>query len=488
MIPADLFFWAQQHGVGVALSAPLAGALACLLAPGPRLALTAALMALAASFAGACFAAMGVLASGPSAYMLSEGLALRVDAWSGLVTAAMLGLATLGFLFGGSAYLRETDPGPARYGLAAALGALAAAAAASLNANLALGVVALQLAGLCLAALAAAAGANRAQALNAALRVLMAFGVAGALGWFGLGLFVVGTGAADPAAILGAPISGSALSGLWLVFLAFCLAGLIAPLSHWGSSLLGHGSGLAAVVALAAIGPLMLVAAGRVVNALLDLGGGPPVGLGLVVLGGASALVGAFQALVARDLRRLAGYAFAAQTGCALLCLALVTPAGAAAAALKIVAATLGALLLAAAASREPDLSRLDGLARRAPLAALCAALGAFVLMSAPFTIGYSASWIAVEAALARGWWPVAVVTVMVSLAGVVFGGGILERIYFRAVPVDAPTAPRIDLSALGLVLLALVAGLAGLAGGPLADLAAKAGQALILWPLEIAP
>jgi hypothetical protein len=35
---------------------------------------------------------------------------------------------------------------------------------------------------------------------------------------------------------------------------------------------------------------------------------------------------------------------------------------------------------------------------------------------------------------------------------------------------------------------LALVAGLAGLAGGPLADLAAKAGQALILWPLEIAP
>jgi hypothetical protein len=80
------------------------------------------------------------------------------------------------------------------------------------------------------------------------------------------------------------------------------------------------------------------------------------------------------------------------------------------------------------------------------------------------------------------------VVTVMVSLAGVVFGGGILERIYFRAAPVDAPMAPRIDLSALGLALLALVAGLAGLAGGPLADLAAKAGQALILWPLEIAP
>lgn len=488
MMPAELVFWAQQHGVGVAVSAPVAGALACLLARGPRLAFTAALMALAVSFAGACFSAMGVLARGPTAYLLSENLALRVDAWSGLVTAVALALATVGFLFGGSAYLRETDPGPARYGLAAALGALASAAAASFSANLALSVLALQLAGLCLAALAAAAGANRAQALNAALRTLMAFGVAGVMGWFGVSLFVLGTGAADPAAILLAPLSGSAMSGLLLVFVAFCLAGLIAPLNHWSSSLLGQGSGLAAVVALAVIGPLMLVAAGRVVNALFDLGGGPPVGLGLLVLGGASALVGAFQALVARDLRRLAGYAFAAQAGCALLCLALVTPAGAAAAAFKIVAATLGALLLAAAASREQALSRLDGLARRAPLAALCAALGSLILMSAPFTVGYSASWIAVEAALARGWWPVAVVTVIVSLAGVVFGGGILERIFFRAAPGDAAAARRLDLSALGLALLAFVAGLAGLAGGQLSDLAAQAGQALILWPLEIAP
>ena len=488
MTPGELFLLAKQHGVAGAVAAPLFGVMACLMAPGPRTALAAALIALAVAAVAAALAAVGVLAHGPLAYVLSEGLALRVDAWSALMTAAALGLGFIGFLVGGAGYLREADPGPARYGLAAALGAVAATAAAAYGGNLAFGVLALQLAGLSLAALTATAGAHRAQALNAGLRVLTAFGVAGVLGWFGIGLFVLGAGALDPASAYSGALGGSASSGLLLVFLAFCLAGLIAPLNHWGPSLFGHGPGLAGVVALTLIGPLMFVAAGRAVNILLDSGGGPPVGVSLLVLGGASALVGAFQALVARDLRRLAGYAFAAQAGCALLSLALVTPAGASAAALKIVAATLGALLLAAAGSREQDVARLDGLARRAPLAALCAALGCFILMSAPFTIGYSASWIAVEAALARGWWPAAVVTVLVSLAGVVFGGRILERMYFRASPTDAVAVGRPGLSAVGLALLALVAVVAGFAGAPLADLAAQAGRALVLWPLDIAP
>lgn len=488
MSVGDLTLALQMHGAAVALAAPLAGALACLLAPGPRAALTATLIALAIAALGAGFAAWGVLVHGPLAYVLSEGLALRLDAWSGLMTAAAFGLAWIGWLIGGAGYLKEADPGPARYGLAAALGAASATAAAAYGANLAFLILALQLAGLSLAALTATAGAHRAQALNAGLRALTAFGVAGVLGWFGVSLFVLAAGALDPAAALGAPLSNAATSGLLLVFVAFGLAGLIAPLNHWGPSLFGHGPSLAGVVALTLIGPLFFVAAGRVVSALFDLGGGPPVGVSLLVLGAAGALVGAFQALVARDLRRLAGYAFAAQAGCALLSLALVTPAGAAAAALKIIAAALGALLLFAAAAREQDLTRLDGLARRAPVAALCAALGCFILMSAPFTIGYSASWITVEAALARGWWPAAVVTVLVSLAGVVFGGRILERIYFRTAPVDAPAPSKPGLTGLGLVLLAFVAAAAGFAGAPLADLADKAGRALVLWPLDIAP
>jgi formate hydrogenlyase subunit 3/multisubunit Na+/H+ antiporter MnhD subunit len=444
-------------------------------------------MALGAALIGAGFAAWGVLAYGPLAYVLSEGLVLRLDAWSALMTAASLALVLVGWLIGGAGYLAEADPGPARYGLAAALGVVAAAAAAAYGANLAFVVLALQLAGLSLAVLSATAGAHRAQALNASLRTLTAFGVAGVLGWFGVGLFVVAAGALDPAAALGAPLSNAAASGLLLVFVALCLAGLIAPLNHWGPSLFGHGPGLAGVVALTAIGPLLFVAAGRVVSGLFDLGGGPPVGVSLLVLGAASALVGGFQALVARDLRRLAGYAFAAQAGCALLSIALVTPAGAGAAALKIVAAGLGALLLASAGSREQDIARLDGLAHRAPVAALCAALGCLILMSAPFTIGYSASWVAVEAALARGWWPAAVVTVVVSLAGVVFGGRILERMFFRTAPVGARAPARAGLSGLGLVLLAFLAAAAGFAGAPLADLAEQAGHALVLWPLDIA-
>ena len=170
MTPGELFLLAQQHGVAGAVAAPLFGVMACLMAPGPRTALAAALMALAVAAVAAALAAVGVLAHGPLAYVLSEGLALRVDAWSALMTAAALGLGFIGFLVGGAGYLREADPGPARYGFAAALGAVAATAAAAYGGNLAFGVLALQLAGLSLAALTATAGAHRAQALNAGLR------------------------------------------------------------------------------------------------------------------------------------------------------------------------------------------------------------------------------------------------------------------------------------------------------------------------------
>ncbi len=480
----SLIALAKAHACAIAIGAPLAGALGAALSPGPRTALSIALVALTVSFAFALMAAVSVMAHGPIAYIITEGLALRIDAWSGVLAAIGCGLALPAFLIGAPVVVREAEPGPACLTLAAGLVVVAAMVAATYAAHLALVVLALQITGLAgVTLVAASAGEPRAPGLNAALRLLAAFGVAGALGWFGVGLVMAGTGTADPASALASLALGPpALAGLLLIGLGLALTGLIAPLDHWGASVLGRGPVLAAVLGVAVIGPLAFAAFARVMGLLADLGAGLAAGVCLIALGSAGALVAGVQALAARDLRRLAGYAFAAQAGCALLGLALATPAGAAAAALKLAGGALAALLLVAAATAETELEQLDGLARRAPLAGLCAALGCFLLMSAPFTLGYAGSWALVEAALARGWWAAAALAVAVSLAGVVFGGRILERIYFRAPHVEAKLR-RGPLQGMGLILAALLAVVAGFAGAPLTAWAEAAGAALSSWP-----
>jgi multicomponent Na+:H+ antiporter subunit D len=482
--------WAQfpalavSHAPAVVVAAPLVAALAVLMTPGPRWALALALLGAGIACFAAAVALIAVMANGPVAYTLTAGLAWRIDAWSAGIVAMSFGLAFPVLVAGGSAALRQAQTIPPNFALAAALSMAGAMAAAAFSAHLALLALGLQAAGLSLCVLVAAGAEGQTRpSLNAALRVLAAFGVAGAVVWFGVGLVFAGTGEGDPTVLAGIGTgSQAALAGLVLVALGTALAGLLAPLDHWGAAVLTRGPLLAGLAALTFVGPLAFAAVARTMSFVADLGAGLAAGVMLIVLGAAGTLAAAIQALAARDLRRLAGYAYAAQLGCALVGLALSTPEGAAAAALKVSGATLAGLLLLAAAGVESDIDQLDGLARRAPLAALCALLGCFLLMSAPFTLGYAGSWALVEAFLARGWWAGAALTVAVSLAAVVFGGRLLERIYFRAPHSDAPLA-RPPMQGLALGLLALLAVAAGFAGGPLTAWADAAGYALWAWP-----
>jgi formate hydrogenlyase subunit 3/multisubunit Na+/H+ antiporter MnhD subunit len=478
----------QGHGVALAMGLALGGAALAMLMPGPRTTIAVVITALALALVSVTASAIGVMAHGPLAYNITEGLSLRLDPWSTVLGVVSVANALLAALIGASWLTQEAEPGPARYGLAAMLVLVAAGIGMTFGANLVWTIMWLQIAGLSAVVLVAVAGGFQAASLNGALRVLAGFGVAGALAWFGAALFFAGAGGLDPSAVAGSPaMSHAARAGLMVVAIGLALTGLIAPLDHWGPSVFGRGPLLGALVAVGVIGPSVFAALARTVSILSDLGAGLAVGLSLVVLGTGSAIIGGFQALSSLDLRRLAGYAFAAQVGCALLGLALATPGGAAAAAMKVAAAGLGGLLLAAAGSAESDMQRLDGLAQRAPLAALCATLGCLVFMSAPFTLGYAGTWLLVEAALERGWWLGAALTVAVSLAGVVFGGRILERVYFRA-PHAEPIGRRDILHSAGLAVLAILVLAAGVAGGPITEIMEQAGHALVVWPVGPRP
>jgi NADH:ubiquinone oxidoreductase subunit 2 (subunit N) len=123
----------------------------------------------------------------------------------------------------------------------------------------------------------------------------------------------------------------------------------------------------------------------------------------------------------------------------------------------------------------------LDGMGRRAPLASAAMTAGAISLMGAPLTLGFLGRWRLVEAGVGAGWWWAAGAVILASLAGVFYGGRLIERLYFRRA--GATYEGGRDLWALTLA-PALIASIAvtmlGLAPAALLD-AANAAAALML-------
>lgn len=273
-------------------------------------------------------------------------------------------------------------------------------------------------------------------ALNGALRMLSVGGVAAAL--FLLGAAMIGRSvgmelAALPVVHVEAP--ALAAVGAALIVVAIALKAGLAPLHAWMGAAYGRSSG-AAVLALGVLGAVGALAvlvrfAGYAIPAPA-IGGG--VSAALAALGGASAVIGAAQAVGASNVPRLAGYALAAQAGGVLVSAALGSPAGYAAALIQLFALAAAALALigGAAAAGVRTLATLDGLGRRAPLAAAAMTASAISLMGAPLTIGFLGRWRLVEAGIGAGWWWTAGVMIVTSLAGVFYGGRLVERLYFK--------------------------------------------------------
>lgn len=322
-----------------------------------------------------------------------------------------------------------------------------------------------------------AAGAERG-ALHGALRMVTAGGAGAAFMVAGAALLTYATGnlAVDAAAsaIIAAPQMGAL--GFVLLLAPLMLMAGAAPLHHWSGAAYGRSDATLALT-LGALGALALIARLAAVAATAPAVA-ESVSLVLVVIGVASVLIGSLQAIGANNVRRMVGYAGAAQVGCILIAIALESPAGLAAALVQMFAWGAGAfaLLAGVAASKDAALVALDGLGRRAPIAGVAITVGALSFMGAPLTIGFLGRWRLIEASVGAGWWWATGAAIVTSLAAVFYGGRLIERIYFRR----ASEAAAFDLDvwrwARAPVLIAAIAAIAcGLAPAWLLDLAARA-------------
>lgn len=427
---------ARLHAPVLALLALLVGAALAFVSPSRRLAWV---LGIGASLIAAVFsvdAAMRVLVFGDVMVGTIEGVALRADGVSLFGAAAVTSAGALVAIAVG-AFIAEASSRTGPYAMALLL-CVVAGWSAALFASDVLGVFAgAEIAWL--ACVAMTALSTERGALNGALRMLIAGGVGAALFLLGAALLWRAIGSTDlfylSAALIRAP--GLAATGVGLMLAGLALKAGAAPLNFWLGAAIGRASG-PSVLALGVLGMLgcvfVIVRFAAHAAPAPVLGGG--VSAVLAALGAASVVIGSVQAVGARNLRRLGGYACVAQCGVALLCAALGSPAGFAAALVQAFA-TLAAMLAlfvggAIGVGGARSLDALDGMGRRAPLAGVAITASAISLMGAPLTLGFLGRWRLVEAGVGAGWWWAAGAVIVTSLAGVFFGGRLIERLYFR--------------------------------------------------------
>lgn len=195
----------------------------------------------------------------------------------------------------------------------------------------------------------------------------------------------------------------------------------------------------------AAPGPARAILAGCAVNAgfyglwrTLQILGAPPVWLacGVLVVGGASAVLGISHAAVHADLAYLISWSSVENAGVILVGygVALVgtiehrpgmVAAGLVAATAQVVAHALGkSLLFVSAAAVEDacgttDLDRLRGVARRLPISGWGVVVGALTMAGVPMTAGFASEWLTLEALMQQFRVHTLALNLALALAGV---------------------------------------------------------------------
>ncbi|HVY85009.1 MAG TPA: proton-conducting transporter membrane subunit [Caulobacterales bacterium] len=429
---------ARIHAPLLIIVTPLAAAALAVLGPGGRFAwIVASLGALISAVLSVDLAWRMLERDAPQPDVL-EGVALDVNGVA-VFCATVLACAGVPVLFATGAMLRrDVRPRAAPLAMALLSCAIAAWIAALFAADLSSILVAVETAWLCGVAFLAIAAEQDRGALSAALRMLITGGVAAALMLLGVGFVERGLGASDLEALDDVSIAAPRLAGVGagLMLVALTMKAGLAPLQVWVGPAFGRASAGAALVlaVLGVIGALAVMT--RVGVAAV---GAPVIGDGVAAALAAIAVftvaIGSIQAVGASNVRRMAAYASVAQAGCALIGVALGSPAGLAATLVQILAQMAAMLALfggATAIEGKAPMSALDGLSKRAPLASATMTFGALSMMGAPLMTGFLARWRLIEAGVGGGWWWTAAAMIGASLAAVVYGGRMIERLYFR--------------------------------------------------------
>ena len=91
----------------------------------------------------------------------------------------------------------------------------------------------------------------------------------------------------------------------------------------------------------------------------------------------------------------------------------------------------------------------MAGLGRRMPVTMASFVVSGLSLIGVPLTVGFISKWYLIQAALEKGWWPIAVLVLFSSLLAVIYIWRVVEVAYFRPAPEGGPAPAEAPLSML---------------------------------------
>ena len=162
-----------------------------------------------------------------------------------------------------------------------------------------------------------------------------------------------------------------------------------------------------------------------------------PLDTDLTILSLTGIVVASTAAIFQQNVKRLLAYSSIAQVGYMVLGISLATVDGVTGGIVHMFNHALikGGLFMAMGclAYRLGSLQIEDmrGIGKRMPLTMFAWVLGGLGLIGVPATAGFISKWYLINAALERGWWPVAVVVLLSSLLALVYVWRVVETAYF---------------------------------------------------------
>ncbi len=167
----------------------------------------------------------------------------------------------------------------------------------------------------------------------------------------------------------------------------------------------------------------------------------------------AASLIAVFQT----DLKRMLAYSSIAQIGYILLGIAILSHTGLTAAIVHLFnhGITKAALFMGVGAlvfrSGSSFYDKIQGMGKTMPFTSFAIVIAGLSLIGIPGTAGFISKWVLIQAALEKGWWPIALLIVGSSLLAVIYVWRVVEILYMKqpaknAVHSEAPLTMLIPL------------------------------------------
>ncbi len=150
-----------------------------------------------------------------------------------------------------------------------------------------------------------------------------------------------------------------------------------------------------------------------------------------------------FIAIFQNDFKRMLAYSSIAQIGYMLLGISFLSEGGLTATIAHLFnhGITKAALFMAAGVfalrTGGTFYTRIRGAGRTMPLTSAALVIAGLSLIGIPGTAGFISKWLLVQAALEKGWWPVAMLVVLSSLLAIVYVWRVVEALYLKTAPSD---------------------------------------------------